>query len=64
MGPWAKRHIGYVQQEDNLGAYNTVSETIRLVADLKLRNQNNERLVDRIMDGLNLSHISNSLIGS
>ena len=64
IGPWAKKVIGYVQQEDVLRATDTVSESIQFVADTRLPGQNHSGLVKKIVDALALTKVTNSIIGS
>ncbi|KAH0573931.1 ABC transporter family protein [Spironucleus salmonicida] len=64
VGPWIKRRLGYVQQEDILGAEETVFEAVKFVADLKLPGRHHEELTDRTLASLGLAHVRDSLIGA
>lgn len=63
-GPWIKHEIGYVTQEDVLNPYDTAREAIKFVADMRLPTLNNDILIDRIMQGLGLSHVKDVPVGA
>jgi ABC-type multidrug transport system ATPase subunit/ABC-type multidrug transport system permease subunit len=62
------RVTGYVEQFDSLLSYDTVRETLAFAAHLRLPSnvayEIKERIVDEVLEILDLTNISNSIIGS
>ena len=68
IGPWFKERSCYTEQQEYLCATDTIRQAVSFAADLNLDHsiypkETRERIVDKLIDEVNLTTVKNSLIG-